>query len=30
MMEAKRAENIIKYKDEIKNRPKTVWLKNEK
>lgn len=30
VMEAKRAENMIKYKDEIANRPKAVWLKNEK
>lgn len=30
VMEAKRAENMIKYKDEINNRPKAVWLKNEK
>jgi hypothetical protein len=29
-MEARRAENLIKYKDEIQNRPKNVWLKNEK
>ena len=29
-MEAQRAENLIKYKDEISNRPKTVWLKTEK
>ncbi len=30
MMETKRAENMIKYRDEIANRPKNVWLKNEK
>jgi superfamily II DNA/RNA helicase len=30
MMEAKRAENMIKYKEDIANRPKSVWLKNEK
>ena len=28
-MEARKAENMIKFKDEIKNRPKSVWLKNE-
>jgi ATP-dependent RNA helicase DDX27 len=30
LMEARRAENLIKYRDEIQNRPKNVWLKNEK
>jgi uncharacterized membrane protein len=30
MMEARRAENMIKYREEIENRPKRVWLKNEK
>lgn len=30
VMEARRAENMIKYKDEIENRPKNVWLKSEK
>lgn len=30
MMEAKRAENLIKYKDEIMNRPKKHWMKNTK
>jgi hypothetical protein len=29
-MEARRAENLIKYKDEIANRPKAVWLKTDK
>jgi hypothetical protein len=29
-METRRAENLIKYKEEIANRPKAVWLKNEK
>ena len=29
-METKRAENMIKYRDEITNRPRNVWLKNEK
>jgi ATP-dependent RNA helicase DDX27 len=30
MMEARRAENMIKFREEIENRPKRVWLKNEK
>jgi uncharacterized membrane protein len=30
MMEAKRAENMIKYREEIQNRPKNMWLKSEK
>lgn len=30
LMEARRAENLIKYREEIQNRPKNVWLKNEK
>ena len=29
-MEARRAENMIKYKEEIRNRPKNMWLKTEK
>jgi hypothetical protein len=29
-MEARRAENLIKYREEIQNRPKNVWLKNER
>ncbi len=29
-MEARRAENLIKYSEEIQNRPKNVWLKSEK
>ena len=29
-MEARRAENFIKYREEIQNRPKNVWLKNER
>lgn len=28
LIEAKRAENLIKYKDEIMNRPKKHWQKN--
>lgn len=27
-MEAKRAENLLKYRDEIMNKPKKHWLKN--
>ena len=30
MMEQKRAENLIKYKDEIMNRPKRHWIMNGK
>lgn len=26
IMEARRAENLIKYKDEIHNRPRSLWL----
>jgi ATP-dependent RNA helicase DDX27 len=29
MMEAKRAENLIKYKDDIMNRPKKHWMVNQ-
>lgn len=28
LMEARRAENLIKYKDEIMNRPKRHWMTN--
>ena len=28
-MDTKRAENMIKYKEEIMNRPKKQWLKND-
>lgn len=27
--EAKRADNMIKYKDEIKSRPKSEWIHNK-
>lgn len=30
LMEARRAENLIKHKEEIANRPKAVWLKSDK
>lgn len=26
IMEARRAENLIKYKEEIQNRPRSLWL----
>ena len=29
-MEARRGENMIKHRDEIMNRPKKHWMKNEK
>jgi ATP-dependent RNA helicase DDX27 len=29
-MEVKRAENIVKYQDEIKNRPKKTWFMTDK
>lgn len=30
MQDARRAENMIRYREEIANRPKNVWLKTEK
>lgn len=29
LREAQRAENMIKYKDEIKSRPKSEWIHNK-